>query len=391
MTEYSRMAKGSFTATSASQVINLPFVPDFVEIWNYSIIKTAAANKVARAWWDNKLFDGTTNPTMVEIYNNSSAVVFDTIPLNGISAFQCGLMLQYGPVIQHTATTDFAIAKSTSPTIITVSGSGILDHGLQTGDVVIFSNLAQTSTTGMQQIAGMPFRITRISATQFSINWNSSGANYTAFNTATSTGNIGSYKKVLCPDLYIPGDNIISAITLGASTTVVTTTAHNYHVGQEIAFRIPSAWGTIELNSLPNTIIPGSPIYGYVVSLTDAQTFVVNINSIGDTAFNVNQLFASYPGEKWPQVVAVGDVNTGGTPISLGSPLYPSPQYSYASLNDSSTINGPAIRGAFSNNTRQGFIIGSGAAAVDVTAAVTMIANGNIVGWHAYAHDIGMP
>ena len=50
MAEYSRMAKGSFTATSTQQVVNLPFQPDYVEIWNYSIIKTAAANKIARAW-----------------------------------------------------------------------------------------------------------------------------------------------------------------------------------------------------------------------------------------------------------------------------------------------------------------------------------------------------
>ena len=345
---------------------------------------------MTRAWWDNRLVDGSNNPTMIEIYNNSSATVFDTIQTNGISTFQAGLSLQFGPLVQHTANTDFSITAA-NPAVITVSGAGILDHGLQTGDVVIFQNLAQTSTTGMQQIAGIPFRITRLSATTFSILWDASGSNYTAFNTATSTGNVGSYKKVLYPYLYFPGDNVVSFITTGATTTVKTTTAHNYHVGQEIAFRIPTNWGTSQLNSLPNTIIPGSPIYGYVISLTDPQTFVVNFNSIGYTAFNVNQPFASYPGEKWPQVVAVGDVNTGGEPITAGSPLYPAPKYSYAALNDSSTINGPAILGSFVNNTSQGFIIGGGAAAADTSVAVTMIASTNIILWHAYLHDIGMP
>lgn len=387
MTEYSRMAKGSFTAVgNGAKVINLPFVPDYVELWNYTIIKTAAANKVARAWWDNKLVDPVTNanPTMVEIYNNGSATVFDTIQTNGISTFQGGLMLQYGPIYQHTGSTDFSITAA-SPAVVTTTTA----HGLQTGDVVIFSNLAQTSTTGMQQIAGIPFLITRTSATAFSINWDASGSNYTAFNSATSTNNVGSFKKVLYPDLYFPGVDFISHITTGATTTITTTAQNNFQVGQEVAFRIPRIWGTAELNSLPNTLIPGSPIYGYVISVTDDVTFVVNINSTGYTAFNPNQTFASYPGEKWPQVVAVGDVNTGGVSISSGSPLYPSPQYSYAALNDSSTINGPAIKGAFVNNTRQGFIIGTGITAVDTTA--TMIADGNIVLWHAYLHDLAQP
>jgi hypothetical protein len=390
MTEYSRMAKGSFTATGNAAIVNLPFTPDYVELWNYSIIKTAAANKVARAWWDNKLLDGSNNPTMVEIYNNGSAVVFDTILTNGISTFQGGLALQFGPVVQHTATTDFAISKA-SPAVITVSGAGIADHGLQTGDWVVFSNLAQNTTTGMQQIAGIPFMVTRTSATTFTINWNTNQTNYTAFSTATSTNNVGSYKKILYPNLYFPGSVVISNITTGATTTISTAGAHQMQVGQEVAFRIPTIWGTTQLNSLPNTVIPGSPIYGYIVSVTDFQNFVVNINSTAYTAFNSNQLYASYPGEKFPQVVAVGDVNTGGVQISSGSPLYPSPQYSYSSYNSNSTINGPAIIGAYVNNTSQGFLIGSGAANADVSAAVNMIASGNIVYWHAYQHDYGQP
>ena len=241
----------------------------------------------------------------------------------------------------------------------------------------------------MQQIAGIPFMVTRTAATTFTINWDTSGSNYTAFNTSTATNNVGSYKKILYPNLYFPGDNIIMGITTGATTTVKTAGAHQFQVGQEVAFRIPAAWGTTQLNSLPNTVIPGSPIYGYVVSVTDFQTFVVNINSTGYTAFNVNQPFASFVGEKYPQVVAVGDVNTGGVQISSGSPLYPSPQYSNSSYNSNSTINGPAIIGAYVNNTSQGFIIGSGITNTDASA--TMIANTNLVYWHAYKHDFANP
>jgi hypothetical protein len=262
------------------------------------------------------------------------------------------------------------------------------NHNLQTGDVVVFSNLAQTSTTGMNQIAGIPFMVTRTGATTFTINWNTNQSNYTAFDSSTSTGNVGSFKKILYPDLYLPGDSIISAITLGATTSISTTAQHQLHVGQEVGFRIPSVWGTSELNELPNVIIPGSPIYGYVVSVTDLQNVVVNINSASYTAFNSNLAFAS-SGRSFAQMVPVGDVNSGGVRISSGSQLYPPPQYSYAVNDDSSTINGPAIFGSYVNNTRMGFVIGSGAAAVD-TSSVFMAAN-DVVYWHAYLHDYANP
>jgi len=384
MAEYSRLAKGSFTAASASKVINLPFVPDYVELWNYTNIKTADTHKVTRAWWDNKLLDGSNNPTMIELYAGSStAVVFDTIQTNGISSFQAGLALQYGSVYQHSGSTDFSISKA-NPAVVTTTSN----HNLQTGDVVVFSNLAQTSTTGMNQIAGIPFMVTRTGATTFTINWNTNQSNYTAFDSSTSTGNVGSFKKILYPDLYLPGDSIISAITLGATTSISTTAQHQLHVGQEVGFRIPSVWGTSELNELPNVIIPGSPIYGYVVSVTDLQNVVVNINSASYTAFNSNLAFAS-SGRSFAQMVPVGDVNSGGVRISSGSQLYPPPQYSYAVNDDSSTINGPAIFGSYVNNTRMGFVIGSGAAAVD-TSSVFMAAN-DVVYWHAYLHDYANP
>jgi hypothetical protein len=387
MTEYSRMAKGSFTATSASKVINLPFVPDFVELWNYTNIKTPVNHGVVRAWWDNKLLDGSNNPTMIELFNATPVLTTDTIQTNGISIFQAGLLLQYGPVQNHgSAITDFSISKA-SPAVVTVAAAG--GHGLQTGDVVVFSNLYQTSTTGMQQIAGIPFMITKTGTTTFTIKWDTSGSNYTAFNSSTSTGNVGSYKKILYPDLYFPGESIISAVTTGATTTIATTDQHNLVVGQEVGFRVPTTWGPFQLNELPNVIIPGSPIYGYVVSITDLQTVVVNINSTGYTAFNANQTFAGTPGRTFAQMTAVGDVNTGGVQISSGSPLYPSPLYSYATSQDTSTINGPAIQGAYVNNTRQGFVIGSGTAATDTTAVI--MASTNIMYWHAYMHDIGMP
>lgn len=384
MTEYSRMAQGSFTAAGTSGMVVLPFQPDFVELWNYTNIATPGANKVTRAWWNKGLVVANNNPTMVQLITSTGPTVsnYDVIANSssavGINPFASGLALQYGP--QQAVST---ITKA-SPAVVTSSAN----HGLTSGDVVIFNNLTQTATTGMQQIAGIPFTVTVTGLTTFTIPWNTNQANYTAYDTSTSTVD-GYFVKVLNPYLYAPGANIVSAITLGSTTTIDTTSAHNFVVGQEVAFRVPSVWGTTQLNSLPNVQIPGSPIYGYVVAVTDYNTFVVNINSSSYTAFNSNQPYSSYPGQTFAQVVAVGDVNTGGVQISAGSALYPPPFTRPIANTTVNTINGPAIQGAFFNNTSQGFTIGGGVATTNGTA--TIMAASDVIVWHAYLHDINQP
>lgn len=375
MAEYSRIAKGYFTAAGSSQYVNLPFAPDYVELWNYTNIKTAGANKVTRAWWDNKLLDGSNNPTMIEGYNNSSVVVFDTIQTNGISSYQAALALQFGARQQIIGIT------AANPAVVNVTA-----HGYKVGDTVIFEGLYQSATTGMPQICGIPFTISAVGdADHFTIKWNASGSNYTAISGSPS----GAYvKKVLYPFMYVPQTNVISALTLAATTTVTTTAYHNFVVGQEVAFRVPTAWGTTQLNSLPNSTIPGSPVYGYVTSITDNWTFVVNINSSSYTAFNVNQTVASVPGLTFPQVLSVGDVNTGGSLITSTSALYPSPSYPTSS-GGVATINGPAIRGSFVNNTNQGFVIGSGTGNTDST--FQLMTTSDIVYWRAYLSDYSNP
>lgn len=378
MAEYSRLAKGHFTSNGQSQVVNLPFQPDRVEFLNYSLANSAATSQnIISAKWDASMGQGF---AVVEGYNATPGLIYDVVSLNGISSFSAGMLLQYGPVYNHVVG-DFSITAA-SPAVVTTT----VAHGLVSGNVVIFSNLFQTSTTGMQQMAGIPMTVTVTNSTTFSVNWNASGSNYTAFNSASSTGNVGSWKQVLYPYLYCPEQAVITAINV--STNVVTTAAaHNFSIGQEVAFRIPASWGTIQLNSLPDILIPGSPIYWYVIAVTQ-NSFTVSQPLLGFTAFNPNQTFASFPGLRFPQVVPVGDVNTGGQQIYAGSPLYPSPLlYNGSGTSQVPSINGPAINGAFVNNTSQGFIIGNGAGRVLTTASLVG-ANTNVIYWVAYLDDL---
>lgn len=374
MTEYSRMAKGYFTSTGAAKVIQLPFKPDYVEYFNYTVANSAATSQnIAAAQWDVSMGQGY---SVIQGYNATPALIYDTVTSNGISTFDAGQLLQFGPNLAISGIT------KASPAVVTTT----TNHNLASGDVVVFQYLYQSSTTGMAQLDTIPFTVTVTGATTFTINWNTNQSNFTALSGSPTDAIV---KKVLYPYIYQPNVAFISAITLGTTTTVVTANAHNMHVGQEVAFRIPSAYGTTQLNSLPNSTTPGSPRYGYVVSVTDANTVVVNINSSNYTAFNSNQPFASVSGQQFPQMVAVGDVNTGGAVITSTSPLYPPPYGRYTSTTQVPTINGPAIQGSFINNTAQGFIIGNGAGTVLSTAKLCGATN-DVIYWRAFLHDLSV-
>lgn len=368
MAEYSRLAKGSFTSTGAAKAVNLPFVPDRIELTNYTAGAAQTANTVQRAWWDVQMGQGF---AAAQVIGAAGALSSDAVILNGFSTFSAGLLFQFGAQKQIIG------ATAANPIVFNVTA-----HGYSVGDVVMLEGLYQSSTTGMPQIAGMQFVVSAVGdADHFSVVWPGGGSNYTALSGSPAGAFV---KKVLYPFLYAPGDSFIEAITTGTTTTVVTTAPHNFVVGQQVAFRIPSSWGTTQLNSLPNSLVPGSPVYYYVTSVTNSTTFVCNANSTGFTAFNTNQTVASVPGLSFPQVVAVGDVNTGGVAYSGGA-LYPSPV-----VNGVSTINGPAISGSFVNNTRQGFVIGAGVG-VNNTSAVLVGNTGNVVYWVAYLDDFSSP
>jgi hypothetical protein len=394
MTEYSRIAKGNFISTGTAQVINLPFQPDYVEMINYTNSGGLAATSqnIVRAYWDATVSLTVSavnyNPTIIEGYNTTPALIYDAVLTNGISTFSAGQLLQYGPLYAHNsvASADFAITAA-SPAVVTTQTA----HGLATGNVIIFENLYQTSTTGMIQMAGVPLTVTVTDSTHFSVNWNASGSTYAAFNTSTSTNNVGSFKQVLYPYLYAPEQAIITAINTSTST-VTTAAAHNYKVGQIIAFRIPPIWGSTQLNSLPNVQIPGQPLYYYVIAETQ-NTFTVSASMSGVTAFNANfngGTVLPVGAFTFPQVVAIGDVNTGAQQISAGSSLYPAPiLYNGSGTAKVSTINGPAIVGSFVNNTSQGFIIGAGAGRV-LTTGNLVGASGNVIYWRAYLSDLAV-
>jgi hypothetical protein len=377
MAEYSRLMKGNFTipSTVVNAYIKLPAIPDTVKWWNYTAGATPTSTWIQKGYWDVQMGQGY---AMLDFFDTTTDLTTANIAANGISSLSAGLLQQYGPQQQIVS------ATAANPAVFTVAA-----NTFGVGDVVTFQGLLNSNGSGMNQMSGMQFTVTAVTSTTFTVDWNASGSNYTALS-GTLTG--AFVKKVLYPDLYFPGVNYIAAIAATGSsptpptTTITTTTTHKYCVGQEVGFAIPNIWGTTALNELPNTVIPASPKYYYVVAVPTFNTFVINADPAfltGSQVFNPNQPISGIPGQSFPQVKAVGDVNTGGVQISSGSPLYPPPQFLGANGKNVSTINGPAIQGAFVNNTFQGFVFG--------TACYVAGQVGQQVFYEATLHDYSNP
>jgi hypothetical protein len=365
MAEYSRLAKGSIVSTGAPQNVILPFQPDYVELINYTAATTPATGGVPFAWWDYNMGQGA---AVYDVFNATPVLTTATTLVNGISTFAVGTSLQYGAPQQVVSAT-----ATINPTFT------VTNHGYSNGDTVIFQGLYQTPTTGMPQMAGIPFYIFNVTANTFAVSWVATGSNYTALSGSPAGATV---KRLSNAYLYSPDVSILASVSVADPTVYgpqavafVTTHNTNFVVGQEIAFRIPPQWGDTSLNSLPNNIIPGSPIYGYIIGIMGTNNYAARFPYGTLSGFNSNVPVASLSGLNYPQVLAVGDINSGGTPYT-GKALYPSPI-----VNGVSTINGPAISGAFINNTSQGFNIGS----------VLAGASTNVIYWRAFLHDYSNP
>jgi len=94
---------------------------------------------------------------------------------------------------------------------------------------------------------------------------------------------------------YQPSRFVISGVTLGVTTVVTTSVNNNYVVGQQVRLLIPQPYGCWQLN--------GS--FGYVLSLPGANQVEVGIDSTNANAF----VAAGTPNQ--PQIIAIGDINTG--------------------------------------------------------------------------------
>jgi hypothetical protein len=287
MAQYSKIIRGTFTSTGAAKFLSLPMVPDTIEIWNKTKYATTTNHVGVSAIGFAEDAAGTAYLTE----SNGTAWLGKILTSGGFTFLSAGTY-QYGSTFTITG-----IVAATG--VVTTSAP----HGYSVGDTVLIYG-----TTGMLQIAGTMTTITVVpSTTTFTIG-NIPTAGFAANATA------GFVKKVLFADLYVPFGNPITAITTGTTTTIATAVNHSFTVGQEVFFVIPqvsaSVWGTTQLDSQVYLQANLVPQQAYITSITNANTFVVNVNSTGYTAFAYPTSAVAALGLTFPQVLAIGDSNS---------------------------------------------------------------------------------
>jgi len=96
-------------------------------------------------------------------------------------------------------------------------------------------------------------------------------------------------------DYYQPHKFEITGVTLGQTTIVTTSIAHDYVVGNLCRLLIPNGYGCLQLSGKT----------GYVISIPSSTQVELSIKSINANAF----VAASLPQK--PQIIPVGDINNG--------------------------------------------------------------------------------
>jgi hypothetical protein len=98
------------------------------------------------------------------------------------------------------------------------------------------------------------------------------------------------------PQYYLPSVFNIAAITNGPTTVVTTTVNHNYVIGQLVRLLISQLYGARQFNEQ----------VAYVIAIPSSTEITLQLDSSFYDVFIPNPTSGTQP-----QVVAVGDINTG--------------------------------------------------------------------------------
>lgn len=275
----------STTATLAPVTISIPSGYNDIELINLSDIMTVT----------------NTPAVVVKAFGNSSMPNHSSITLSGTGA-------GYGLNTAANITSGFSFVPDSgdqTPGAATVAGAGIT---AATPAVITSASTAGIgdimrvySTTGMLQIAGWDFtNTTAAGATQTITNLPAGGgAGELAF-AAPATSVIA--RVIPFNPRYYPVTRRITNIGLGVVTTILMSVTHQFTVGQAVRIKIPTGYGTTQLNGQIGTITAiGAALTG------STNTITLNINSVGMTAFTFPTSAVAALGADVPEIIPVGE------------------------------------------------------------------------------------
>lgn len=288
---YPQVINGVITSTGSAYTLQLPFVPTKFETFNYTnAASTANPGVVKRAVWQSGMADA----SYVGVKNTAGAATDTTVVATsgGFTPFDTSLDNQLQAVKTGTA-----VSTATPPEVT------INSHGYSNNDIVLIYG-----TTGALQIAGMPFTINNVAGNTFDLPYMA---------TLAVAATAVKARKFNYQDPFSPRVRYVTAITQAASAVVTMSVTHGYSVGEKISFRVPAAFGMVEMDGLTGQITAIN---------TTTNTITVDIDSSGFTAFAFpaaaafpNEFALAVPAGQDSSVVSVPYFNNAAQGIILGS------------------------------------------------------------------------
>jgi hypothetical protein len=271
---------GSFTSTGAGVKIPLPSSADYFITNNVTQMPLAPATPVVikAEWFGPKFGLGQTaanNGIRWKKSANTSVINIDTF---GTSTASNGFTyVTSAPVIEAQAANAITAITAASPAVVTQTNT------YSENDIVYLYN-----TTGMLQIAGMPFQISTVSGSGYTL-IGLRAAGFAAAATAGFTRRTSKFNAVEPEFLYITE---ITQATQAVVRTSVDPTQH-YVVGMKIHFSVPGSFGMYQISGLTGKILAVSAA-NYTVTV-DIDTTSFNAFAFpASTASPTAQLFATY-------------------------------------------------------------------------------------------------
>lgn len=269
------IASGTFTSDGNARTLQFPKAVDYFMIRN-------------RSTWG-------TNPNAVvqsEYYSSYAAGQATTITESGAGVLSATLVAAGGAgftaVDESTLAPQALVATGTA---ITAATPAVVSDATSpaVNDIVQIMN-----TTGMLQIGGMEFTVTAVTG----------GVDYTlgylpAAGFAAAATN-ADY-RIIPAARYSPERRWITAITAANPAVVTLSVTHAYTVGDIVSFRVPTAFGMIQMNNLTGEITAIN---------TATNTITVNIDASGFDAFAFPASAVGAGGLTFAQVLPVGEIAT---------------------------------------------------------------------------------
>lgn len=255
MLPYQLIDGGSFTSGSVNTYqVQVSDRPDFIRVRNRtSWGDDAASTSVESNWFYGMAQDAAQT---IDQAITSGILSSEAVTANGFRVYNTANPPTYAAL----ATTNISAAN---PAVCTMADTGTI----QVGDTVRITN-----PEDMYQINGYPFRVNAVSAnTSITLNFDAQNEAAVADNASVT--------------LIIPGRNYprhryivplggAVGITQAAQAVVSFSEAHDFTVGEQVSFRVPSEYGMVEINNKKG-----------IVQSVGTYTITVDIDSSGFTAF----------------------------------------------------------------------------------------------------------